>query len=86
MYSPHAQKIAAEIMFMKQLVLRAKTIPRGDLEKEVRDYESEMQMPDQRGFVKRAFDYWFGVDNFRFDQYRINKMVLDGIKFPWRNY
>ncbi len=76
MYSPHAQKIATEIMYVKQLVDRARTLPLGDLENEVQEYEFEMERPDQRRFLKRTFDYWSGVDNFRFDQYEVNKKVL----------
>ncbi len=76
MYSPHAQKIATAIMYEKQLVHRARTLPIKDLEGEVNDYERKAQAPDERGFVERFFDYWLGEDNFRFDQYQVNKGIL----------
>ncbi len=76
MYSPHAQKLATAIMYEKQLVHRAKTLSLGDLEREVNDYEARMAAPEKRLFVKRFFDYWLGEDNFRFDEYQVNKRVL----------
>ena len=76
MYSPHALKLATAIMYERQLIHRAKTLPMGDLEKEISDYEARMVTPDRRSFMERFFDYWLGEDNFRFDEYQVNKRVL----------
>ncbi len=83
MYSPRALKIAVAIMYQKQLIHRAKTIPLGDLEKEVKDYELEMQKPPAvssfaSSFIRDLSKLFWGDDSyFKFDQYQVNRKVLD---------
>ncbi len=76
MYSPHAQKQAAIIMYRKQLIQRARELPFEELKKEVGDYESGMYS-DDRSFLNRVLDYWCGVDGHRDVQYQFDKAVLD---------
>lgn len=83
MYSPHAQRIAVAILYQKQLIHRARTIPLRDLEGEVEDYELEMQMPPVvssfvSSFIQDLSKLFWGDDSyFKFDQYQVNRKVLD---------
>ena len=76
MYSPITQKEAAGIMYRKQLLARARSMPLGDLEAEIRNYEHQLETPDTRGFFKRILDELIGVNSEKWDQYQANKVVL----------
>ena len=76
MYSPHAQKFATSIMYVKQLEHRVRIMPIEGLEAEIKDYENKMNVPERRNFLKRFFDEVLGVDSIEWDQYEINRRIF----------